>query len=177
MLLAGEVSADTAIAASALVAAMTGREPTAVVGVPPGPGGRLDDQTWMQRVPAVRDLLRHARPAGRDPLALLAHVDAPDLAAATGFVAQAAVRRTPVVLDGLVATSAALLAASLEPGARDWWLAGSRCPEPAAGHALDVLGLDPLLDLGVWPGHGYGALVAVSVVRAALAAAPPPPSP
>lgn len=161
------------LAAAATVAAMTGREPTAVVGVAPGPDGRLDDEAWMARVPAVRDRLRRARPAGRDVTTLLRLLEAPDLAVLTGVLAQAAVRRTPVVLDATTSLAAALLAESLEPMARERWLAGTACPDPAAGHALDVLGLDPLVDLGVWTGRGTGALVAVTVLRAALAASAP----
>ena len=46
----------------------------------------------------------------------------------TGFLPQAAVRRTPVLLDGLVAVAAALVADELAPGARDWWLLAQRSP-------------------------------------------------
>lgn len=166
--------ADTVSAPAAVVATLTGREPVAVVGVDPGADGRLDDAAWMRRVVAVRDVLRRSRPAGRDPVALLGRVGDLELAALTGFLVQAAHRRTPVVLDGVAVCAAALLADALTPGVRPWWIAGTRSPDPAARHALEVLGLDPVLDLGIRAGSGTGALAAVPVLRAAAACAEAP---
>ena len=85
-----------------------------------------------------------------------------------GFCAQAAVRRTPVLLDGLVVTAAALVADQLAPGARAWWQAGHRSTEPAHTLALSHLGLDPIVDLGMRLGEGTGAAVALPIVRAAV---------
>jgi nicotinate-nucleotide--dimethylbenzimidazole phosphoribosyltransferase len=92
-----------------------------------------------------------------------------DLAAMAGFLAQAAVRRTPVLLDGLVVTAAALVAEELAPGARAWWQAGHRSTEPAHSLALSHLRLEPIVDLGMRLGEGTGAAVALPIVRAAIA--------
>ena len=86
-----------------------------------------------------------------------------------GFCAQAAVRRTPVLLDGVVVTAAALVADRLAPGARLWWRAGHRSTEPAHGLALKQLDLEPIVDLGMRLGEGTGAAVALSILRAAVA--------
>ena len=101
----------------------------------------------MRKAAAIRDALRRARPHARDPLALLRVAGGADLAVLAGFLAQAAVRRTPVLLDGLVAVAAALVADELAPGARDWWLLAQRSPEPALALAAEHLELTPLLDL------------------------------
>ena len=101
----------------------------------------------MRKAAAIRDALRRARPHARDPLALLRVAGGADLAVLAGFLAQAAVRRTPVLLDGLVAVAAALVADELAPGARDWWLLAQRSPEPALTLAAEHLELSPLLDL------------------------------
>jgi nicotinate-nucleotide--dimethylbenzimidazole phosphoribosyltransferase len=92
-----------------------------------------------------------------------------DLAAMAGFLAQAAVRRTPVLLDGVVVAAAALVADELAPGARAWWQAGHRSTEPAHALALQRLDLEPILDLGMRLGEGSGAAVALPVLRAAVA--------
>jgi len=92
-----------------------------------------------------------------------------DLAAMAGFLAQAAVRRTPVLLDGVVVTAAALLADVMAPGARQWWQAGHRSTEPAHSLALQRLQLDPIVDLQMRLGEGTGAAVALPIVRAAVA--------
>jgi nicotinate-nucleotide--dimethylbenzimidazole phosphoribosyltransferase len=92
------------------------------------------------------------------------------LAGLVGFCAQSAVRRTPVLLDGMVVTAAALIAEQLAPGARLWWQAGHLSTEPAHALALAQLGLDPILDLKMRLGEGTGAAVALPVLRAAVAA-------
>ena len=86
-----------------------------------------------------------------------------------GFLAQAAVRRTPVLLDGVVVTAAALVADRLAPGAKAWWQAGHLSTEPAHAVALQRLQLTPILDLGMRLGEGSGAAVALPVLRAAVA--------
>ena len=85
-----------------------------------------------------------------------------------GFLAQAAVRRTPVILDGVVITAAALVANELAPGASRWWLAGHRSVEPAHALALEHLDLEPVLDLSMRLGEGSGALMALPVVTSAV---------
>ncbi len=163
LLIAGEMGIGNTTAASVLVAALTGAEPVAVV----GRGTGIDDQGWMRKTAAVRDALRRARPFTREPVALLRTAGGADLAALVGFLAQAAARRTPVLLDGVVVGAAALVADRVAPGARDWWQAGHRSVEPAHTLVLDHLELTPLLDLGLRLGEGSGALVALPLVVAA----------
>ena len=149
--------------AATVVAALTGTEPVAVI----GRGSGIDDAGWMHKAAAVRDALRRARPHVRDPLALLRVAGGADLAALTGFCVQAAVRRTPVLLDGVVVGAAALLADELAKGARDWWLYAQRSPDPAMALVEEHLGLSPVLDLGVRLGDGTGAVAAVPLLQMA----------
>lgn len=165
LLIAGDMGIGNTTSATTLVAAITGLEPVAVV----GRGTGIDDDGWSRKTAAVRDALFRARPVRSDPMALLATCAGADLAAMAGFCAQAAVRRTPVLLDGVVVTSAALVAERLAPGARNWWQAGHRSPEPAHTAALAELGLEPIVDLGLRLGEGTGAALALPVLRAAVA--------
>jgi nicotinate-nucleotide--dimethylbenzimidazole phosphoribosyltransferase len=73
----------------------------------------------------------------------------------------------PVLLDGIVSVTAAVIADRIEPGAVAWFAAGHRSTEPAQSLALDKLGLEPLLDLGLRLGEGSGAMAAVPLVRSA----------
>jgi nicotinate-nucleotide--dimethylbenzimidazole phosphoribosyltransferase len=149
--------------AATLVAALTSTEPVAVI----GRGSGIDDAAWMRKAAAVRDALRRARPHVRDPLALLRVAGGADLAALTGFCVQAALRRTPVLLDGLVVGVAALLADEMAKGAREWWLYAQRSSDPALALVEDHLKLSPVLDLGVRLGDGSGAVTAVPLLQMA----------
>jgi nicotinate-nucleotide--dimethylbenzimidazole phosphoribosyltransferase len=166
LLIAGDMGIGNTTAATTLIAAVTHSEPVAVV----GRGTGIDDAGWARKTAAIRDALYRARALSADPVGLLRVCGGADFAAIAGFCAQAAVRRTPVLLDGVVVTAAALVADRLAPGARQWWQAGHRSTEPAHALALQRLELDPILDMRMRLGEGTGAAVALPVVRAAVAA-------
>ncbi len=166
LLIAGDMGIGNTTAATTLIAALTNSEPVAVV----GRGTGIDDAGWRRKTAAIRDALFRARGLSADPVGLLRVCGGADLAAMAGFLAQAAVRRTPVLLDGVVVTAAALVADRLAPGARLWWQAGHRSTEPAHGLALARLELEPIVDLQMRLGEGTGAAVALPVLRAAVAA-------
>lgn len=163
LLAVGALGVGATTPASVLVAALTGIEPVAVV----GRGSGIDDAGWMRKATAVRDALRRTKPHVRDPLALLRVAGGADLAVLAGFLVQAAARRTPVLLDGLVTGAAAMLADELAPDARGWWLAAERSPEPAMARVLAHLKLEPVLDLGTRIGDGSGAVAAIPLVQMA----------
>lgn len=168
MVVLGDVSVGGTTAAAVLVAALCGTDASVVT----GRGGLpIDDLTWMRKCAAVRDSLRRARPVLGDQLELLAAVGGADLAAMTGFLLQAAVRKLPVVLDGLVSAACALVAQRIAFRAPDWWLAGHDSGEPGQAKALDRMALEPLLNQGVTVGEGAGALLALPLVQAAAALA------
>lgn len=164
LLIPGDMGIGNTTPAAVLVAALADVEPVRVI----GRGTGVDDAGWMRKISAIRDALRRARPHVADPLALLRVAGGADLAAMTGFLVQAAARRTPVVLDGVVSGAAAMLAREAAPAAPRWWVAGHRSPEPAQQIALEQLGLEPLVDLGMRLGEGSGALVSVPLLRAAV---------
>jgi nicotinate-nucleotide--dimethylbenzimidazole phosphoribosyltransferase len=166
LLIAGDMGIGNTTPATTLIAALADVEPVSVI----GRGTGVDDAGWARKTAAVRDALYRGRDSTSDPVALLRICGGADLAAMAGFCAQAAVRRTPLLLDGLVATAAALVAERLAPGARLWWQAGHRSTEPAHEVALNRLGLDPIVDMRMRLGEGTGAAVALPVVRAAVAA-------
>ena len=165
LLIVGDMGIGNTTAATTLIAALIGTEPVAAV----GRGTGIDDAAWSRKTAAVRDALYRSRDRRDDPVALLAACGGADLAAMAGFCAQSAVRRTPLLLDGVVVTAAALVADRMAPGARSWWQAGHRSPEPAHSLALAELGLDPIVDLGLRLGEGTGAAVALPILRAAVA--------
>lgn len=142
----------TAPGTPALVAALTGTEPVDVA---------ARDVHWRRVVGEVREALLTYRDAS--PLDLAVALGEPALA---GFLAGAAKRRTPVVLDGAATAAAALVARGVAPGCEAYFVAGHVTPDPAHRVALEALGLAPLLDLGIK--SDGGALLALPLLDAAL---------
>ena len=164
----GDVSVGGTTVAGVLVAALCGTDASVVT----GRGGlAIDDLAWMRKCAAIRDALRRARPVLGDQLQLLATVGGADVAAITGFLLQSAVRKMPVILDGVVVAACALVAQRVAFRAPDWWLAAHDSGEPGQAKALDRMALEPLLSHGVTVGEGAGALLALPLVQAAAALA------
>ena len=151
-----------AVPAAALIGLLVGTDASVVT-----PGGTADD-VWMRDCADIRDAMRRGRPHLADQVALLATVGGEDLALATGILLGAAIRRTPVVLDGPVTAAAALVAARLAFRAPAWWLPGHVSPDKSHRLALERLAREPVLDLGLRSDDGTGALLAVAVLRAAV---------
>ncbi|QUD84628.1 nicotinate-nucleotide--dimethylbenzimidazole phosphoribosyltransferase [Gordonia polyisoprenivorans] len=164
LLIAGDMGIGNTTPAAIIIGTLARREPVEVV----GRGTGIDDVGWMRKTAAIRDGMRRGRRHRSDPLSLIAAVGGADLAAMAGFLAQAAVRRTPVILDGVVVTAAALIAVEMAPGATRWWLAGHRSVEPAHGIALEYLDLEPLHTYSMRLGEGTGALSALPTVLSAV---------
>ncbi|MFF2023659.1 nicotinate-nucleotide--dimethylbenzimidazole phosphoribosyltransferase [Streptomyces sp. NPDC058171] len=162
----GDVSVGGTTAAATLIAALCGVDASVVTGRGEVP---IDDLAWMRKCAAVRDSLRRARPVLGDQLTLLATTGGADFAAITGFLLQCAVRKTPVILDGVVSAACALVAQRVAFRAPDWWIAGHDSGEPAQAKALDRMAIEPLLTQGVRIGQGTGALLALPLVQAAAA--------
>ncbi|WP_179791719.1 nicotinate-nucleotide--dimethylbenzimidazole phosphoribosyltransferase [Actinopolymorpha rutila] len=162
-LLTGDMGIANTTPAAALVAAFTGGTPEQVT----GRGTGIDDATWATKVAVVGRALELHRPDPADPLGVLAALGGLEHAATVGFLLGAAAARVPVVLDGIAAGAAALVARALAPEAVGAFVAGHVSAEPAARRALTALGLRPVLDLDLRLGEGSGAVLALPVVRAA----------
>jgi nicotinate-nucleotide--dimethylbenzimidazole phosphoribosyltransferase len=163
-LLTGDMGIANTTPSAALIAVLTGSAPDAVT----GRGTGVDDSTYARKVGVVAAALALHDLDRDDPLAVLASVGGLEHAALTGFILGAAARRVPVIVDGVIAASAALVAAALAPDALAAMVAGHRSAEPGATVALAHLGLTPLLDLGLRLGEGTGAALALPVVAGAV---------
>jgi nicotinate-nucleotide--dimethylbenzimidazole phosphoribosyltransferase len=167
-LLTGDMGIANTTASAALIAALTGYGP----GLVTGRGTGIDDATHAHKIEVVAAALeRHADVIAQgDPIEVLAALGGLEHAALAGFILGAAAQRVPVILDGVIAGSAALIAAALAPAVLDACVAGHRSAEPGHTVALVALGLNPLIDLELRLGEGTGAVLALPLVQAAVAA-------
>jgi nicotinate-nucleotide--dimethylbenzimidazole phosphoribosyltransferase len=163
LLVTGDMGIGNTTPAACLIAAFTGRPAREAT----GRGTGIDDATLERKIRIVEEALDLHRPDPGDPIGTLAALGGLEHAALVGLILAGAVYGTPVLLDGVVSNSAALVARALAPNAVDYMIAGHLSAEPGARVALEKLGLEPLLDLNMRLGEGTGGLLAVPLVQAA----------
>jgi nicotinate-nucleotide--dimethylbenzimidazole phosphoribosyltransferase len=164
LLATGEMGIGNTTAAAALIATLTGCDASTAT----GRGTGIDDEMLAHKAGIVAAA---AARAGEwlDPVSVLAEIGGLEIAALAGFVIGGTSAGVIVVIDGVIACAAALVADAVAPGVRDRIVAGHRSSEPGARVALDHLRLDPLLDLDMRLGEGTGACLAIPLVQAAAA--------
>jgi nicotinate-nucleotide--dimethylbenzimidazole phosphoribosyltransferase len=152
-------------AAAALCARLLGVEPRLVC----GRGTGVDEAGLERKIGVVERALGANEVDPADPLGALAALGGFELAVLCGVALGGAANRQVVVLDGFIATAAALVAAKMAPPSVQSMVAAHLSPEPGHRLALEALGLDPLLDLGLRLGEGSGAALALPLLDASLA--------
>ncbi|MCQ4043500.1 nicotinate-nucleotide--dimethylbenzimidazole phosphoribosyltransferase [Streptantibioticus rubrisoli] len=162
-LLTGEMGIANTTASAALIAVYTGADPAEVT----GRGTGINDEMHARKVDVVRRALELHRPDPTDPIGVLSALGGLEHAAMVGLVLGGASLRTPVILDGVSAGAAALVARAIAPEALAACIAGHRSAEPGHMAALTKLGLRPLVDLDLRLGEGTGALLALPLVQSA----------
>ncbi|MFG2192257.1 nicotinate-nucleotide--dimethylbenzimidazole phosphoribosyltransferase [Streptomyces sp. NPDC048639] len=165
-LLSGEMGIANTTVSAALISVYTGLDPAEVT----GRGTGINDETHARKVDVVRRALELHQPDPADPIGVLAAVGGLEHAAIVGLLLGAASLRTPVILDGISAGAAALVARAIAPEVLAACIAGHRSAEPGHVAALTKLGLRPLVDLDLRLGEGTGALLALPLVQSAARA-------
>ncbi|MBN6152152.1 nicotinate-nucleotide--dimethylbenzimidazole phosphoribosyltransferase [Xanthomonas sp. AmX2] len=160
----GEMGIANSTAAAALACALL---PAAAAELA-GAGTGLDAAGIARKVAVIdRALVLHAE-AG-DPVQRLRRLGGFEIAALAGAYIAAAQARIPALVDGFIASAAALAAVRINPGVRDWLLFAHRSHERGHARLLRALEATPLLDLGLRLGEGSGAASAVPLLRLACA--------
>jgi nicotinate-nucleotide--dimethylbenzimidazole phosphoribosyltransferase len=150
--------------AAALLAALTRISPSRLAGY----GTGVDDDGLRRKIAVIGRALELHRAALDDPLAALAALGGLEIAAMAGVCLGGAALNVPVVVDGFIATAAAVAAERLRPGLFAHLFFGHRSAEGGHALALEKLGVRPIVDFGMRLGEGTGAALAMSVIEAAL---------
>jgi nicotinate-nucleotide--dimethylbenzimidazole phosphoribosyltransferase len=160
----GEMGIGNTTAASALTSAFTGAPVDEVT----GRGTGIDDAGWQRKLGAIRRGLARHVPAAADPLATLAALGGFEIAGLAGVVLGAAAARVPVVLDGFIASVAALAAVRFCPRVATYLVPSHRSVEVGHRIVLQALELRPLFDLDMRLGEGTCAALAMNLIDASL---------
>jgi nicotinate-nucleotide--dimethylbenzimidazole phosphoribosyltransferase len=149
-------------AASAITAVITGKPVREVT----GRGTGIDDKVFQAKVRVIEQAIKVNSPNPYDGFDILRKVGGLEIAGMTGVVLGAASKGVPVFIDGFVSCSAALAASVIAPNCKDYLIASHVSVEPGHKHALERLGLVPVLDLGMRLGEGTGAVLAFMIADA-----------
>jgi nicotinate-nucleotide--dimethylbenzimidazole phosphoribosyltransferase len=165
MIAVGEIGVGNTTAAAALAARLLGQSASATVGL----GTGIGPEQLVRKTSLIESALTRSAAVPDDPVRLLAALGGFEIAGNVGVILGAAERGMVIVLDGYITGVAALLAARICPAVTSFLVAGHRSREPGHAGVLGVLGLRPLLDLGLHLGMASGAALALPMINAVLA--------
>ena len=160
----GEMGIGNTTVASILAQRLLGGPPERYV----GRGTGVDEATFARKQALVAAAARLPW-SDAAPLDLLRRFGGLEIAALVGGYLGLVGSRTTALVDGAIASVAALIAVSHDPHVRPHLIFGHRSPEPAHGFVLEALAARPLLDLDLRLGEATGGLMAVPILRLAMA--------
>ncbi|MEI8632849.1 nicotinate-nucleotide--dimethylbenzimidazole phosphoribosyltransferase [Vibrio sp. PP-XX7] len=157
----GEMGIGNTSSAAAIMASLTHVDVADCVGF----GTGISEAQYQKKIALVTQGVVRAR--GQSPKTVLSEVGGYEIVQMVGAFLAATERQVPILVDGFIASVAALVAIRLAPAARELMIFAHQSQESGHQRLLAVLGAKPLLDLGLRLGEGTGAVLAVSLVRAA----------
>ncbi|WP_299395624.1 nicotinate-nucleotide--dimethylbenzimidazole phosphoribosyltransferase [Pelagibius sp.] len=161
----GEMGIANTTAAAALCCGLYGGPAADWV----GPGTGIDAERMAEKARLVDQAVALHRDALGDPLEVMRRLGGRELAAIAGAILAARMARTPVLLDGYACTAAAAVIHALVPGAIDHCMVSHVSAEPGHKRLLQRIGKEALVDLGMRLGEASGAMLAVLLLKAAVA--------
>ena len=159
----GDMGIANTTPSTAIVAVLSGRPVEELA----GRGTGIDDATLERKIAVIEQGLAVNQPNPQDPLDILSKVGGFEIAALAGALLGAAAAKSPLVCDGFIATAGALLACRLVPEAKDYLFVSHRSQEPGHNTMVELLGIEPILDLKMRLGEGTGSVLAMTLVEAA----------
>lgn len=160
----GEMGIGNTTTASAIACAVTNGEVQKLT----GRGTGIDDMACVRKEKVIRKALSVNRPDSKDGIDILSKLGGFEIGGLCGIILGASLRRIPVVIDGFISTSAALIAHLLQPKTKQYIISSHCSVEPGHKIILDYLGLKPLLDLGMRLGEGTGAALGINLIEAGV---------
>ena len=160
----GEMGIGNTSAAAAIMAAMMQLDVADCV----GRGTGINAETLARKLALIEQALQLHQHALTGPKAVLACLGGFEIVQMTGAILAAAERKMLVVIDGFIATAAALVAVNIAPNVRDYLIFAHQSDEQGHLRMLDFLQAKPLLALGLRLGEGTGAALALPLIQAAV---------
>jgi len=159
----GDMGIANTTPSTAIIAVLSGRPVAQLT----GRGTGIDDAALGRKVAVIEKALAVNQPDANDPLDILTKVGGFEIAALAGALLGAAAAGKPLICDGFIATAGALIACRLAPAAKDYLFVSHRSLEIGHSAMVEMLGIEPILDLNMRLGEGTGSVLAMTIVEAA----------
>ncbi len=160
----GEMGVGNTATSAAVLSVLSGINSDLVV----GKGSGLTEVQYENKKSVVRRSIKVNEPDKNDIIDVLAKVGGFNIAALCGCFLAAANFRVPIVIDGFIASAAALCACRINPLAKGYMFPSHLSAEPGAIYMMKELNLTPMLNLNMRLGEGSGCALAFNVIEAAL---------
>jgi len=160
----GDMGIGNTTPSSAICAVITGKNVDEVT----GRGTGLTNEQLAHKIRVIKRALATNHPDPSKPLEVLAKVGGFEIGGLAGVLLGAAANRIPVVIDGFISGTAALIAAGLAPQVKDYLIAAHLSVESGHQIMLEHLELEPLLDLHLRLGEGTGAALGIFLAETAV---------
>ena len=164
ILATGEMGIGNTTTSSAVAAALLRCEADEVT----GRGAGLCDDKLQRKKQIIAEAINKYNLHNADPLTVLEKVGGLDIAGLAGVCIGGGIYHIPVVLDGVISMTAALLAERIVPGTIKYLIPSHKGKEPAVKKLMEELHLEPVIDGKMALGEGTGAVMMLSLLDMAL---------
>ena len=163
LFIGGEMGIGNTAVATAIACALLNEPAESLT----GPGTGLNPEGVKRKAKIIQSALDLHTKELENPLSVLRCIGGFEIAALTGAFITCSQAGVPVLVDGFIATVAALVAVMLKPDCVSWFFFSHASAEPGHRKVLEKLNGQPLLDRGMRLGEGSGAAVALPLLRMA----------
>lgn len=158
----GEMGICNTTPSSAIVSVIADCDPVEVTGI----GAGLRKDRVLHKANTIRRAIELNSPNRLDGLDILSKVGGFEIGGMAGVILSCAANRVPVVIDGFISYAAALIAYTINPTTKDYMIASHTSAEPGAKKALEILKLNPMLNMDMRLGEGSGSALAFNIIEA-----------
>lgn len=159
----GDMGIGNTTSSSAIISAVTGLPAEETT----GRGTGIDDKSLKRKIEIIDNSIKfHNLSTKSSGIEILQKVGGLEIGGIAGTILASAYHKIPIVIDGIISTAAALIAYKLNGNVKDYMFASHKSVEKGHIKALNLLGLEPILDLQMRLGEGTGSALAINIIEA-----------
>lgn len=160
----GDMGIGNTTPSSAITAVLTGE----VVEKVTGRGTGINNKMLANKVEVIRKAIRKNQPNPDDPLDVLSKVGGFEIAGIAGLIIGSSFHKIPVVIDGFISTTAAMVAVSMNAAIKGYIFASHQSVERGHKVLLKHLKQKPMLNLSMRLGEGTGAVLGIGLIESGV---------